>query len=106
MITPYAGADALREARGLAGSGVVAEYCLSLDEYVRCGTGEPAMRSSCAAAASETRRRGLAPERMLRALRLISGGAPRLLPMESLGTSCDARYSRAVGLFLSDFFTG
>ena len=105
MSASYAPAEALREAMGLAGTNVFAEFCRSLEEYVHTGTGEAALRQSSGAAAIETRHRGLAPERMLHALRITSCGSRRLSPRQSLGGECDVRYSHAVRLFLRQFFT-
>lgn len=104
MSSSYVSAEALREATGLAGTEVFAEFCVSLEAYVLSGTGEAALRQCSAAAADEARGRRLAPERMLHALRIRNCRSARIVPTESLGKLCDARYTHAISLFLGSYF--
>ena len=104
MTSTYRPADALRESARLADSPIFGDFCRLLDSYVRHGIGWPALRLSSKAAAGETRRQGLVPERMLSALRLSSCRSPRVVPTETLGTAADDRHSLAVQQFLTQYF--
>ncbi|MEO7711343.1 MAG: hypothetical protein ABIV10_00315 [Gemmatimonadaceae bacterium] len=104
MTSSYRAADALLESAQLADTPVFGDFCRLLDSYVRHGIGGPALLLSSMAAAGETRRQGLVPERMLSALRLASCRSPRVEPTASLGTAADDRHSRAVKQFLTQYF--
>lgn len=104
MTSSYRPADALRESARLADTPVFGDFCRLLDSYVRHGIGGPALLLSSRAAAGETRRQGLVPERMLSALRLSSSRSPRVAPTATLGAAADDRYARAVRQFLTQYF--
>ena len=104
MTSPYRPADALLESARLAETPVFGDFCRLLDSYVRHGVGGPALVISSQAAAVETVRQGLVPERMLSALRLSSYCSPRVVPTATLGAAADNRHSRAVQQFLTQYF--
>ncbi|MCY7379732.1 MAG: hypothetical protein LH467_10395 [Gemmatimonadaceae bacterium] len=104
MTSTYRPADALLESARLADTPVFGDFCRRLDSYVRHGIGGPALVISSQAAAVETMRQGLVPERMLSALRLSSCHSPRVVPTSTLGAAADDRHSRAVRQFLTQYF--
>ena len=95
MTSSYRAADALLESARLAETPVFGDFCRLLDSYVRHGVGGPALVISSQAAAVETVRQGLVPERMLSALRLSSYCSPRVVPTATLGAIDERRAGSA-----------
>jgi hypothetical protein len=100
----YSPIRALTESIGLAATNVFEAFSASVTHYVETGTGEPDMIAAGRAVALEMRSRGMPPERFLRALRITGAVVARSAPTESLGLLIDARVTRAIKLFLLEYF--
>jgi hypothetical protein len=100
----YSEAGALKEATGLAATALFAKFSAAFDRFVDTGLGELEIIVCGRAVALEMRRRGLPPERVLRALRVTNSRRPRIAPRDNPGARIDTRVTRATELFLAEFF--
>jgi hypothetical protein len=100
----YAPARAFHESSSLASATCVVHFCEIMGQFVRSGTGEESVNRLAAIVARETRRRGLAPERMLTALRIADCTLPQH-DAEPIGARmASRRYLRATRICLAEYF--
>jgi hypothetical protein len=100
----YTRARALRESTSLASAACVVHFCEVVGQYIRSGRGETTVRRLAAVVARETRRRGLPPERMLTAFRIVDCWLPRN-HAELVGDAAIAlRYLHVTRACLSEYF--
>jgi hypothetical protein len=100
----YAPARAFRESASLASATCVVHFCEVVSQFVASGHGEHSVNWLAAVVARETRRRGLAPERMLTALRIADSALPQHQAELAAGGAASRRYLRAMRLYLVEYF--
>jgi hypothetical protein len=100
----YSATRALTEAIGLAATNVFEAFSASVARYVETGAKELEMIAAGRAVALEMRSRNMPPERFLTALRITGAVVPRSAASESRDRLVDARVTRAIALFLREYF--
>ena len=100
----YSASRAFREATALASTDVFHDYAITLEEYVRSGADEAALRRRAAQVSIEIKLRAMLPERLFHALRIGASTIGHAETTHSEGGEFERRYRRAIQLFLVAYF--